>query len=124
VAACLNLVEADMPKRKSAEGQRVDVRRLEALVEEATVDCYDETEEALGLFTAIEDNLELPFQTRVLGLEVTVVAVAQSDDGSVVAVCTRNDERQRIPLLDLPLPSPPPKGAEWIAACRHWARHR
>jgi len=25
--------------------------------------------------------------------------------------------------LDLPLPSPPPAGAEWIAAYRHWATH-
>jgi hypothetical protein len=24
--------------------------------------------------------------------------------------------------LEMPLPEPPPKGAEWIAAHRHWAR--
>ena len=120
--ASLNPIEADMPRRDS-KGKTVDARRLEALVEEATVDCYDETEQALGLFTMIEDHLELPFQTRVLGLEVTVAAVRQSDDGIPVAVCQRGRETQRIPLLDLPLPSPPPKGAEWIAAYRHWARH-
>ena len=28
-----------------------------------------------------------------------------------------------IAILDLPLPSPPPpNGAEWIEACRHWVR--
>jgi hypothetical protein len=26
--------------------------------------------------------------------------------------------RQAIPVLDLPLPDPPPAGAEWIAVCR------
>jgi hypothetical protein len=30
---------------------------------------------------------------------------------------------QRGQESDLPLPSPPPEGAEWIAAYRLWARH-
>ena len=110
-----------MPRRRDPEGKTADAGRLDALVEEATVDYYDETEQAVGLVTMIEDHLELPFQTRVLGLEVAVVAVEQDDDGSAVAVCRRGRETQRISLLDLPLPSPPPKGAEWIAAYRHWA---
>jgi hypothetical protein len=37
-----------------------------------------------------------------------------------VALCTRGRSRQRIPILDLPLPTPPPEGTEWIEACRHW----
>jgi len=28
--------------------------------------------------------------------------------------------RQCIPILDLPVPTPPPGGAEWIEAYRHW----
>ncbi|MFK4035944.1 hypothetical protein ACI2LC_09120 [Nonomuraea wenchangensis] len=34
------------------------------------------------------------------------------------------DERieQAIGILDLPLPDPPPAGAEWIRAFRRWAR--
>jgi calcium binding protein len=120
--ACLNPIEADMPRRTGSEGKAVDAGRLEELIEEATVDCHDEAEQALGLVTMIQDHLELPFEARVLGLEVAVVAVEQGDDGSPVAVCRRGRETQRISLLDLPLPSPPPKGAEWIAAYRHWAR--
>ena len=105
-------------------GGGLDPKRLDELIEEATVDCYGEDEQATGLFTMIEDNLRLPFTTRVLGVEVAVVAVDQDDDGDVVAVCERDGERQRIALADLPLPSPPPEGHEWIAAWRHWARHR
>ena len=37
--------------------------RLEAMVEEATVDCYNEEEQATGLFTMIEENLRVPFET-------------------------------------------------------------
>ena len=38
------------------------------------------------------------------------------------AVCSRGKTKQRVPLLDLPLPSPSPAGADWIAAFRRWAR--
>jgi hypothetical protein len=29
--------------------------------------------------------------------------------------------RQALPILDLPLPDPPPRGLEWIAAYGRWA---
>jgi hypothetical protein len=94
--------------------------QLDELIEEATVDCYDEEEQASGFFAVIEDNLALPFTTRILGVGASVVAVEMDDDGRLKAVCERSGERQRIDLIDLPLPSPPPAGAEWIAAYRRW----
>jgi hypothetical protein len=96
-------------------------QRLQRLIEEATVDCYDEEEQATGLFTMIEERLELPFKTTVLGGTVDVVGVDMTDDNRLVAVCKAGKHRQRIALGDLPLPSPPPAGAEWIAAYRLWA---
>ncbi len=33
-------------------------------------------------------------------------------------------EEAAISVLDLPLPEPPPKGAQWIAAYRRWAGGR
>lgn len=42
-------------------------------------------------------------------------------DDSIVAICARGRDRQRIDLLDLPLPTPPPDGSEWIDAYRYWA---
>jgi hypothetical protein len=94
--------------------------QLDKLIEEATVDCYSEEEQASGFFAMIEDNLTLPFATRVLGIAVSVVAVEMDDNGGPKAVCEHGGERQRIGLTDLPLPSPPPSGAEWIAAYRRW----
>jgi hypothetical protein len=74
----------------------------------------------VGFLTAIEENLAVPFTTEVLGVAVTVVGVALTEDDRIVAVCRRGKARQRISLLDLPLPEPPPKGAEWILAYRRW----
>jgi hypothetical protein len=94
--------------------------RLEAMVEEATVDCYNEDEQATGLFTMIEEHLQVPFETRVLGVSVTVASVDLTDSNQIVAMCRRDGLVQAIPILDLPLPTPRPAGAEWIDACGRW----
>lgn len=82
---------------------RISKRKLASMIEDATVDAYDESEQASGWHTMLEDPLALPFETTVLG---------------VVGTC--GHERQVIPILDLPLPTPKPAGAEWIEAYRHW----
>ena len=110
-----------MRKGKTTKDTALSPRHLQKLIEEATVDCYDKEEQAIGFLTMIEDNLALPFTTRVLGVEASVVAVEMDNDGSLEAVCERGGEKQRIGLSNLPLPSPPPSGAEWIAAYRRWA---
>ncbi|MBI3698609.1 MAG: hypothetical protein HY238_27680 [Acidobacteria bacterium] len=101
---------------------RLSKARLDALVEEATVDAYNESEQATGLYTMIEDNLRLPFETEILGIAITVESVDMAGEEEIVAVCKRGRKRQTISLLDLPLPSPPPAGAEWIEAYRYWRR--
>lgn len=45
------------------------------MIEEATIDCYNESEEATGFFTMIDENLKLPFETQFLGVPVTVERV-------------------------------------------------
>ena len=105
-------------KRKTSAGP--SARQLDELIEEATVDAHDEDEQASGFFNVIDEYLALPFRTRIFGVDVSVVAVEMDNDGGLKAVCEGAGKRQRVGLLDLPLPSPPPSGAEWIAAYRRW----
>jgi hypothetical protein len=97
---------------------------LDALIEDATVDAYDESEQRAGFYTMLEDHLAIPFTTRVLGMEATVERIDLTDDEEIVAVCARGRSRQRIRIVDLPLPDPPPKGSAWIEAYHRWARRR
>jgi hypothetical protein len=92
---------------------------LDAMVGEATVDCYND-EQLGGFAVMIRDNLAVPFEANVLGVTVTLKEIGQTESG-IVAICVRGKHRQAIPILDLPLPDPPPEGAKWIAAYRHWA---
>ena len=94
---------------------------LDAMIEEAILDAYGESEQTVGFYTMLEDHLTLPFKTEVLGMEATVEQLDMTDDEQIVAVCSHGKSRQRIPILDLPLPAPPPKGAAWIEAFRRWA---
>lgn len=90
-------------------------------MEEATVDAYGDDEQRVGFFTRMEDNLAVPFESTLLGIQVTVEAIEMTDADEIVALCVRGRDRQRIPFLDLPLPSPRPKGWEWTEAYRSWA---
>ncbi len=115
-------VTAKAPARKTSNAawSRISKARLAAMIEEATVDAYGESEQTTGWYTMLEEHLALPFDTTVLGVVVKVARLDLRGDNDIVAICTRGRERQSVPILALPLPSPRPAGAEWIEAYRHW----
>lgn len=100
----------------------ISTAELDELIEQATVDCYHDSEQVTGLFTMIEEQLALPFRTTVLGVPVTIGRVDVTTTDEIVAICTRDGHRQTIPILQLTVPDPWPDGWEWIEAYRHWAR--
>ena len=84
------------------------------------VDCYNPSEQAVGWYTMIEDHLKVPFETQLLGVPVTVERIDMSQSDEIVVKCHRGKYRQTVSILDLPIPSPAPAGAEWIEAYRRW----
>ena len=94
--------------------------RLDELIDDALTDAYGESEQVTGFYTMLENDLHLPFETQILGVTATVESIDITEDDQLVAVCRAGKTRQRISLSELPLPSPPPAGAEWIAAYRYW----
>ncbi len=52
------------------------------------------------------------------GVSVAEVAARLGIPASTAYRCSR----QAIDILELPLPSPPPTGTEWIEAYRHWRK--
>jgi len=90
------------------------------LSEEALVDAYGESEQVTGFYTMMENDLRLPFETEIFGMTAIVEGIDITEDDQLVAVCRKDKTKQRISLSELPLPSPLPKGAEWIVAYRYW----
>jgi hypothetical protein len=107
---------------KARHRRRLSPHRLDELIEQAIVDAYGPAEQAVGFHATLEQELTLPFDTVVLGVTVTVQRLDVTDRGEIVAICSRGRERSSVPLVELPLPDPPPAGWEWIEAYRRWAR--
>ena len=64
------------PKRTNrAKRVHLAPSRLEAMIEAATIDAYTESEQAGGFHAMIEQALDLPFETMVLGVPVIVKKV-------------------------------------------------
>lgn len=105
---------------KAKKTTKFTAKYLDKLIEEATTDAYNESEQAGGFFVMIEENLSLPFTTQVLGQAVTVAKVDITSRDQIVAICVHRKSTQAIPILDLPMPDPPPAGVEWIDAYRRW----
>lgn len=92
---------------------------LDALIADATLDAYGESEQQVGFYTMLDEHLAVPFDVAILGATVTVERLDMSDD-RIVAICRSGRSRQVLSVLDLPIPMPPPAGAEWLAAYRRW----
>lgn len=109
-------------KQRRNTSNRISKGRLTAMIEEATMDAYDESEQTTGWYTMLDEHLALPFDATVLGVLVKVVGLDVRGDNDIVAICTRGRKRQSVSILDLSLPSPEPEGAAWIEAFRQWVR--
>jgi hypothetical protein len=92
------------------------------MIEEAIVDAYGESEQAVAFHATIDMHLGLPFEAVVLGVAVLVKKIDVTTAGEIIALCHRGRERQAIPILELPVPDPRPIGWEWVEAYRRWAR--
>ncbi len=87
-----------MPRRPRSS---ISAAGLDALIQQATVDCYNESEQVTGLFTMVEEHLAFPFTTTMLGVPVTVARIDTTADDRIVAVCRRDGHRHA------PDPRPP-----------------
>jgi len=96
--------------------------KLEDLIHRAVLDAEDDEEQQMGFYEALEEHLRFPFKTALAGHPLVVKGLTVGEDDEILAVCLRGGEKVGIPLLDLPMPKPPPKGAEWVEAYRLWVQ--
>jgi hypothetical protein len=94
--------------------------RLEELIGRALEGTETEEEQEMAFHETLLEQLRLPFRTGLADGPVSVVGVETGADDELVAVCLRSGERREVPLSELPIPRPAPRGAEWIRAYRHW----
>jgi hypothetical protein len=100
----------------------IDKADLEVALEDATVDANGEDERHSGLLSAIQEELDFPFEVQVLGETVTVVDMEwpEKDEFGLDLVVERNGQRHRIEARSVNLLPPLPKGHLYLAAYLDW----
>ena len=97
--------------------------KLESLIDEAMVDAYGEDEQFMGMVYALDENLNFPFQAKVLGEVVEVVDIddRRSDlRRGIMAKVRKGGKEYAFPLSELEPLAPDETTAEWLEAYRYW----
>jgi hypothetical protein len=108
--------------RKQKKQPETDRERLRELIEEATVDCYGEDEQLMGMMVTVQDNVVCPFKAKVIGEEVEVTALEEGI--GLNAVCRHKGKEYRIDVSSLEWLPERPEGLEWIEAYLAWRENR
>jgi hypothetical protein len=108
----------------SSESFRTDPERLDELIEEATIDCYNEDEQHSGLLTMIEDEVVFPFEAKVMGDVVRITGMQWPDHGyGLQFTCEKHGATYEIDAGSIAWVEPLPEGFEWIEAYLSWRRY-
>lgn len=101
----------------------MDEKRLQELLEEATVDCYDEEEAFAGVLVTLDDNIKFPLQAQLVGETVEVVGLSEPRSNlrrGIIANVRKGERIFTAGLADLAFVDPDPISAEWLAMYKYW----
>lgn len=95
-----------------------NVSDLDSLIDEATLNCYDEAECRIGFLTILQDNVPTPFAAKLNEKIVTIVKI--DGNGRVIKVFVKNGKASYpVDILDLEI-NPNTVSCKWIAAYKKW----
>ena len=96
--------------------------RLEELIEEALIDCYDEYEQFAGMEATLADELTFPLNATALGDPVIVIGIDQksSVERGLMVTIDKAGSIYAFPLSELDFVDLESSDEEWIAAFRMW----
>lgn len=95
---------------------------LQALIDKATVDTYDEYEERCGFFAMLEDHVVFPFKAKIIGKDVTVVGIElRGREAHIGLVVQQEGMYHVVDICDISIDPESVVGGAWIAAYKKWA---
>jgi hypothetical protein len=98
-----------------------DRKKLRALIDQATSDSVDESDEHAGLLSMIREEVVCPFPTRIAGEDAKCVRFEWPKNGyGLNAVCESKTKTYVVDIRKLEWVEPLPKGHEWIDAYFAW----
>ncbi len=96
-------------------------RRLRALIDQATSESLDESDEHAGLLSIIREEVVCPFRARLGGVEVECIRLESPRVGyGINAVCKSSGKLHVVDISKLDWIEPHPEGFCWIEAYLAW----
>jgi hypothetical protein len=93
---------------------------LDRLIDEITVDAYDQDEQLMGFENAFDEGADFPCPGTVVGEEVEVLSVSvKNNRRELIATCKRAGKEYDVALLDADVHGDSAT-ARLIAAYRRW----
>lgn len=98
-----------------------DRTKLRALIDQATSDSVDESDEHAGLLSMIREEVICPFSVRIAGEDAECIRFEWPKNGyGLNAVCKSKAKTRVVDIGMLEWIDPMPKGHEWIDAYFAW----
>ena len=101
---------------------KLSEEELDEMISDATVDCYDETEEFMGVLYTLQGALSFPFKATALGDTVEVVDIDDEESSrgrGIVATVRKNGKIYAIGLGELEI-KPGSENSKWFQMLRYW----
>lgn len=95
----------------------------EKVIEDATVDCKDEEEQASGWECILDENIPTPCLCKIGKQQAILEKISQDDNSNIlIGVIKLNKTKMRILLQDIILDNP--EEMRYINAYKYWCKNR
>jgi Calcium binding len=99
-------------------------KHLDKLLQEATVDCYDEYEAFMGVVVTLGENLPFPFEAKAIGETVEVIGIDDSRSDvrcGIIAKVRKGGSEYGVAFSELDVPTKL-KSNKWFEMYEYWKR--
>lgn len=96
-------------------------KRYAEIIEDSTVDCYDEYEEVAGFASMLHENVSVPFGAKIANAPVKIIDF-ESEGTRVVAKIETGGKISCVDLRDIEPDQSDQQSLEWILAYQRWRK--
>ncbi len=105
------------------EEGRITKAELNKMIQEATVDCYNEDEAFMGVLYYLADNISFPFKAKAFGDMAEVIGIDDEEselEREVMATIRMEGDEYTISLDELELEPDDTENARWLEMYEYW----
>ena len=104
---------------------KISEEKLAIMIEEATVDCYDEHEAFMGVVYYLSDKMSFPFRAKWLGDMVEVIGIDDEESGyenEVIAQILTEEDEYTVVLDELESVPDDTGNSKYLEMYKYWIR--